>query len=625
MKKSFKKLPLFFFPVYLLPVISFCQTESNNISVYQKTEVYEFVKGNTDNPVMVKEKVSTTYKCNGFRTSIPFVEFYDDRSSIDEVKIFVDGNKAKNIIPSYNYYSVDDIFYSDARICYFQLPLEKKNSVSEVDIEKTILDPRYFNNVFFDEFYNLENKQVIIKVPNWMQLEIKEYNFSSSGISKTIQQKDNATVYIYSIQNLAARKQYTNAPGPTYLYPHILFIYQSAQPDGLPSVTYFKNLQQQYNWYRSLVIDIGNDPAIFKDKVNEIIKDKKTDVEKIQAVYNWVQANIRYIAFEDGIAGFKPEKAQEVFSRKYGDCKGMANLTKEMLKAAGYDARLCWLGTNHIVYDYSTPSLAVDNHMICALKLNGKFIYLDATEKYIGYGEYAQRIQGRQVLIEDGNQYILDRVPVKDNMQNIQTQKEELKIENGALAGKVELNYKGESKENMLVQFYSITKQNRDIALQQFLSGNNNNYKIQKLSTSGLDDWNRDLYVQYDLQFVNAVTEFSDEKYIDMDFDKDFSKFIIDTSRSQDYWMYYKYNISNETELELPDGYQAAELPAPLVIKNNNYSFNLQYSLSGNKLIYKKQLQVFKPIITVQQFSNWNADIAKLNNFYNEQITLKKQ
>ena len=37
----------------------------------------------------------------------------------------------------------------------------------------------------------------------------------------------------------------------------------------------------------------------------------------------------------------------------------------EMLKAIGLDGRLCWLGTNHIAYDYSTPSLGVDNHMIC--------------------------------------------------------------------------------------------------------------------------------------------------------------------------------------------------------------------------------------------------------------------
>jgi hypothetical protein len=400
---------------------------------------------------------------------------------------------------------------------------------------------------------------------------------------------------------------------------------KSAQPEGLPATTYFKNLQEQYNWYKSLVKQIGNDPATFKDKVNEIVKDKKTDAEKIQAVYSWMQANIRYIAFEDGIAGFKPEKAQEVYRRKYGDCKGMANLTTEMLKVLGYDARLCWIGTNHIAYDYSTPSLAVDNHMICALKLNGKFSFLDATEKYIGYGEYAERIQGRQVLIEDGAKYILEKIPVPAGTQNTQTVKQVLKIEAAAITGNVELNYKGESKEYMLFQLNSITQQNRDAALVQYLGDNNNNYKIDNIKTDGLQDWNKDLSIKYDLQYANAVTEFGDEKYIDVDIKKEFGGLNIDTARKQDYLMPYKFHISNITELQLPDGFTVAELPKPLEIKNSTYSFDLRYELNGNKLVYKKELMILNPLIKVNQFNTWNADNAKLNNFYNEQITLKKR
>jgi hypothetical protein len=50
--------------------------------------------------VLVKEKTSTTYKCNGYRTVIPYVEFYDDNTSIDDIKIYVDGDKAKDIKPA---------------------------------------------------------------------------------------------------------------------------------------------------------------------------------------------------------------------------------------------------------------------------------------------------------------------------------------------------------------------------------------------------------------------------------------------------------------------------------------------------------------------------------------------
>src|SRR5690606_28449367 len=80
---------------------------------------------------------------------------------------------------------------------------------------------------------------------------------------------------------------------------------------------------------------------------------------------------------------------------------------------AGYDARLTWIGTDRIPYNHDVPSLAVDNHMICSVLLNGKIYILDATEKYNPFGTYAERIQGKEILIEDGAYYILQHVPVE--------------------------------------------------------------------------------------------------------------------------------------------------------------------------------------------------------------------
>jgi hypothetical protein len=59
----------------------------------------------------------------------------------------------------------------------------------------------------------------------------------------------------------------------------------------------------------------------------------------------------------------------------------MANLMTEMLKLAGLEAYMTWIGTRHIPYDYTLPSLAVDNHCISTVILGGKEYYLDGTEK----------------------------------------------------------------------------------------------------------------------------------------------------------------------------------------------------------------------------------------------------
>ncbi|HEX6914591.1 MAG TPA: transglutaminase domain-containing protein, partial [Chitinophagaceae bacterium] len=378
------------FVCMIFPVFVFAGKDTN-VVISQAKEVYEFVYNKRSESVQVKQSTTTTYYCNSFRTTLDIVEMYDDQTTIDDVSFTVDGKKPKDIKPAYDYYSVDNIFYSDARVCYFELPLQQKGSSTEVRFEKTITDPRYFTSIYFTEPYNVRRKEVVVIVPRWMKVELLEKNFKGYNIShkSVYDASSDADVHTFVVTNAAATVSERQSPGPSYVYPHLFILTKSASP-GDNSFTYFNTLKDQYAWYHSLVKDVENDKAILKAKAQEITKGLSTDLEKVKAIFYWVQNNIRYIAFEDGLAGFRPDKAHEVLRKKYGDCKGMAHLTRELLKSLGYDARLAWIGTNHIAHDYSTPNLSVDNHMICALNFQGAMYFLDATETYIGFNEYAE-------------------------------------------------------------------------------------------------------------------------------------------------------------------------------------------------------------------------------------------
>src|SRR4051794_6146073 len=201
------------------------------------------------------------------------------------------------------------------------------------------------------------------------------------------------------------------------------------------------------------------------------------------------------------MAGFKPEKADEVLRKKYGDCKGMAHLTKELLKAAGFDARFCWLGTNHIAYNYSTPSMAVDNHMICALLYKGKTWFLDATETYLGFNEYSERIQNRQVLIEDGDKFILMQVPATITAQNLDKEIRKLTVSGTSLIGTVHDSGKGKEKEMLLASLNSVKKEQFIEAFKKFLSNNNPNCAIPNLVTSNVTNYDSDIPATYDVVY----------------------------------------------------------------------------------------------------------------------------
>lgn len=601
--------------------------EDSNIIISSKTERYSFEEGEKDHPVVVRQESKTQYYCSELRASIPWVEMYDGQSRIDGVKIYVNGSRDKTIQPRDDYYSSGDFFYSDERVYYFSLDFVKKGTTDEVDLEKTTLDPRYFTAVYFPEEQLVRQKTVEIVVPRWMHVDIKEMNFAGYTITRAHQSDDRkgVDIYTYTMSNLAAFKSEQNSPGPSYVYPHLFILSKYAEPKA-GRQQYFNELKDQYAWYRSLVRQVNNDAGVMKAKATEITRGLTADLDKVKAVYQWVQENIRYIAFENGMAGFRPEPAQDVLRKKYGDCKGMANLTKNLLTALGFDARLCWIGTDHIAYDYSTPSMAVDNHMICALNYKGKIYFLDATESYIGFGQYAQRIQGRQVLIENGDSYLLQRVPVTGCEQNEVYSQYNLQLNGATLSGQVSHVWKGENKEDLLFQANAIHKNKLQESLMEFLSHGNPNYVISDVKQEGLDNRNTDLSFQYKLVYNNAATVFDNDIYVDPDFRKEFAEADIDTTaRRKDYLFDCKGDWITETNIAVPAGYKVSDMPTGLDVQRKGYSFSISYKLEGGTLKYRKAIFIKDVHLARSGFAQWNTDVAQLKKSYLQQITLTRK
>ncbi|ASU34297.1 Transglutaminase-like superfamily protein [Mucilaginibacter xinganensis] len=604
---------------------AFAIPADSSVTITSAKNNYQFIYNAKLARIEVKYLLNTVYTSNNYLVSLPVSENYNDQVTINDVECKVDNHTPKDFQPKYSYYSVNDVFYSDERICYFPLLLQKKGSTANVTFTETIADPRYLTSAYFSDSYAVKKRDVIFKIPRWMNVELKEMNFNGYNITETTtyNKGDDADIITYTAVNLPAFKTEENSPGPTYIYPHILILSKSAKAGGR-DFRYLGTVEDMYTWCHGLTKEVINDKAVLSAKAKELTAGLTADMDKIKALFYYVQDNVRYIAFEDGMAGFKPEKADEVLRKKYGDCKGMANLTKELLTASGYDARLCWLGTDHIAYNYQTPSLAVDNHMICALNFKGKFIYLDATETYLGLNEYAERIQGREVMMEDGEHFVLNKIPYALPAQNYDFETSRLTINGTSLDGSVKHLWKGEEKESVLSGLSNIKKEKADEAMNHYLSNNNNDYAIKELNLSSTDNVDKDLTAAYKLEYKNAVSSFSKAYYVDLDFKKEFLNSAIKTDeRKHDYWFEYKTNLYKETELTLPAKYKVSSVPAPLNIVNPDYEFHITYDSQPGKIIYKKNLLIKNTHLTVSKFAQWNRDIEQLAKTYNENITLK--
>ncbi len=589
-------------------------------------EQYEFGFDAQTKTVTVVENSLEHLIATTDRSSFTAVKFYDQMSEIKLARVSNQNDRPVAAEKEDTYYQSDDYFYTDARVVYYDLDFPSTGAQRKVVFEKQYNDVKYCTSTYFSRPYPVEHREFQFIIPDWLDVELKELNFEGHDIKyeKTYDEKRKAQVHTYILKNIPAMIRERRSPGPSHIHPHILILAKSYTRNGKTSPL-FGSVKDLYAWYKSLVDQMEDEPTQLNEKVTELIQGAQTDQEKISAIYYWVQDNIRYIAFEDGIAGFKPEVCQEVYDKRYGDCKGMANLTKRMLEIAGYDARLAWIGTKRIAYDYSIPSLATDNHMICAVTLDGKRYFLDPTEKFNSFTDYAERIQGKEVLIEDGSSYILDKVPVMEAEDNLEIIRADLKIQEGQLVGSAQHLYNGESKAYLLYLINQLQTDKIEEAIYRYITHGEKSIDASEVITSDLGNREQPLTITYDIAHKNAVSEFGDDIYVTLEFGHEWKDYSMEDDRQLDYLMPHKLKMWTETSLAVPEGYVVQQLPQKLEETHPDFSMEINYRLEGQQLIYTKILTSNHAVIRAKDFPRWNESIKRLSSAYQEQIVLTKQ
>jgi len=549
--------------------------------------------------------------------------FYNDEMSVEDIKVLNPDKKEVTIQKQCGDYNSENIFHSDAKLCIIKFPLAEKGKPFNYTFRENYHDVKYLTSFYFLQRFPVLERIVQFNIPSWLEVDLREFNFEGYTIQRTSTKEGDITKVVFRITNVQAYKSERNSPNHALSYPHIICVSKAFTETGKRNVL-FESVKDLYGWYSTVCAGIGNNPDAVKAKVAELTANKKTDQEKVESIYYWVQDNIRYIAFENGIMGFKPDAAQNVLSKKYGDCKGKANLLKTMLTIAGFDARLTWIGTSDLPYDYSLPSLSVDNHMICTVILNGKKVFLDGTEEYIALNDYAQRLQGKQVLIEDGKNHIIDKIPEFSAERNKVMITNKITIADNQLSGTAVSEYNGESKISVQSAYAAIKNDKKAESLADFARSSNSNVEVSNITNSDFNDRQKPLQLKYNFKANNQVTKTGNELYVVMDWEKDFSSMEMEADRKNDYEFNQKYYLTTQTELTIPEGYKIDYLPSSFKKTTPNWSFEGSYVNKGKTIVYSKNIVINKPILKKGDFAGWNSFIAEINKFYNDQVVLTK-
>ncbi len=162
------------------------------------------------------------------------------------------------------------------------------------------------------------------------------------NVSIATKNKLNYKLYNTSIQPILSNSNGYNKYNWTVETPDH-FQYEDNIPSwkiALPTVVVsdYNSWEEVVQWATSIYAN--NEPVsdFVKMKVNEINTSYETQGEKIKAILNFVQNDIRYLGLEYGIGSYKPNSPNKVFEQRYGDCKDKSVLMVQMLKELNVEA-----------------------------------------------------------------------------------------------------------------------------------------------------------------------------------------------------------------------------------------------------------------------------------------------
>ncbi len=519
-------------------------------------------------------------------------------------------------------------FYDDLKSVNFRYPNLKKGSKSRLFIIENIKNPRFLNAFYFGGYYPILKSKLVISVDKKVELEFKEFNMDSLNFSFHKKEKKNKIIYTWEAKDISKIEMENATPNYRNYYPHVIPRIKSHRNKNGSKIKYLEGVEDLYNWYYSLVKGINKKPLNneLKTLVDELVKNKKTELEKVRAIYYWVQDHVKYIANEYALGGFVPREANDVFIKKYGDCKDNSSILYEMLKAAKIQGHLTWIGTRDLPYKYEElPTPAVDNHMILAYKNKEKIYLLDATGRFIPLELPSSFIQGKEALIGKGEgDFEIYKVPVIPAVFNQEIDSTFIRIDGAAIKGKSKMSYSGYAKINLFSRLESLTsKETKDFYVEKLRKGSNK-CLLSDIKELNKYSYDKDFDVNYNFILSDYILENGDEIYVDLNLVKVMSEGKIDKKRKTDLEIKNKGISFYFVEFDIPNGYKVDYIPEDATEDIGFASGYIKYKLIGNKIQYEHKLVADFLILKKEMQVAYNKMAKEIEKSYKEVVVLKK-
>jgi hypothetical protein len=277
----------------------------------------------------------------------------------------------------------------------------------------------------------------VYKVNIPMEKEM-QFQFYQGECASSMRYEDGRKAYTFAMDGIMP---FGREPNMVDLFDAAPKLMMSSTPHWKDKSLWFNKVNEDYGSFAPL-------PEAQK-KVDELIKGKKTEMEKIAVLTHWVADNIRYAGISMGKGeGYTLHNTKMNYTDRCGVCKDIAGTLVSFLRMAGFEAYPAMTMAGSRV-----ESIPADhfNHCVAVVKLsNGTYMPLDPTWVPFCRELWSSAEQQQNYLpgVPEGSDLCLTPVSAPEN-HYVRINADNRLDANGTLRGTFTITAEGQSDSNI--------------------------------------------------------------------------------------------------------------------------------------------------------------------------------
>jgi transglutaminase-like putative cysteine protease/Tfp pilus assembly protein PilF len=497
--------------------------------------------------------------------------------------------------------------YYDVRSRSLRFPVEK-GDVIEMDYR---ISPNSNVNPYGDYFGTLvvfgsqtpqRMKRYVLITPARRKFNVLEARLPAPA---AVSLRGSERVYRWDAQDLPPLANEPRGPAVTEVAPYV-------------HVSTFSSWQDIGRWYAQLVRPQFALDSNLRAALGKIVAGKKTKIQKINAIHQFVLRNTHYVALEFGIYSYKPYPVSQVYARRFGDCKDKAGLMIALLRAAGIEAEIALVRTRRMgeVGERAT-SISVFNHAIVYVPAFD--MWLDGTAEYAGSRELPLEDQGAMALtVSAGGDAELRRVPVTKPSDNYTRRTVVARVQpDGSMQFSGSAYIRGEDAPGLRRE-YEVAERQRE-SVRNTLSEIFPSVHVEDVTVQA-EDLEHDVMVN----FRGALDTFRGKRALSLSASwmprSYVQKLAPLATRTQDLLLPAPWTTEEELHFVLPTGASAGFVPRDKTLQTQFGSATLKYERRGRELVVRTSVQFRKLRIRPDEYPAFRDFCGQVERAFREEI-----